>query len=186
MIVRSIRGTLLRLGISAFTKFSGVAQLVKVRPRHNQYEKLKKEQLLELADSAELSINEMILLSSSLSAYGVRLPKLYSLIAKHVRTTDRVLLGTFLSSYFSADHLPNEFMVFYIDWFSGDAGQELIMAELLHRRKCKFQDETEQYLHHRALEVNKERMLNLFRLRSLDFSELLQFMRYYRTEATAE
>jgi len=124
----------------------------------------------------------MILLSNSLANVGVRLPRLCQLILKHVRTTDSVLLGTFLAAYFAVSQLPKEIMVFYIDWYSGDPTQELIIAELLHKRTSKFVDEVDSYVHNRSLEVNRERMLNFFTAKAMNFGELLKFMRFYRTD----
>lgn len=161
-------------------------QVVKVTPRSNCYEGMTKEQLLQLADVAELSVNEMIQLSSSLASINVKLPKLHQLIVRHIRATEQALLGTFLSTYYEANSIPSELLVFYIDWYKGGTHQELLISELLQERNKKFSNETEQYLHRRALEVNQNRLLRMFGDGFMDFSELLQFMRFYQEKADQE
>jgi hypothetical protein len=42
----------------------------------------------------------MILLGSSLASLGIKHAKLYQFVAKHVRATDNVLLGTFLTAFY--------------------------------------------------------------------------------------
>jgi len=41
-------------------------------------------------------------------------------------------------------------------------------------------DETDSYLHQRSLELNKERLLELFKMGVMNFHELLQLLRFYK------
>lgn len=72
----------------------------------NPYYHYPKDQLLYLAKSGELSVNELILLSQALKRHKYYDKNVYAFITKHLRNTNDAMFGTFLEIFHTADNIP--------------------------------------------------------------------------------